>query len=134
MSARVWESCAVKSFLAVLLFAMFLSPFAQAAGPVRHVVHFKFKADAPKAEIEKVVAAFAALPSKIKEIDGFEWGTNVSPEGLDQGFTHCWIISFKTEADRDLYLKHPDHDAFVAILKPVLEAAFVVDFIPQPKS
>lgn len=112
---------------------MLLSPIAHAAGPVRHVVHFKFKASASKAEIEKVVAAFSALPARIKEIDGFEWGTNVSPEGLDQGYTHCWIITFKTGADRDSYLKHPDHDAFVALVKPVLESAFVVDFIPQPK-
>ena len=30
--------------------------------------------------------AFAALPSKIDTIKGFEWGTNVSPENLAQGF------------------------------------------------
>ncbi len=102
-----------------------------ADGPVRHVVHFKFKAGADQAKVQKVVEEFAALRTKIPMIESLEYGTNVSPEGLDQGFTHCWILSFKNAADRDAYLVHPDHKAFGAGLKPVLEAALVVDFVPK---
>ncbi len=102
-----------------------------ADGPVRHVVHFKFKTGADQKQVQKVVEAFAALKTKIAVIDAFEWGTNVSPEGLSKGFTHCWVISFKSEKDRDAYLVHPDHKAFVDVLKPVLEEALVVDFVPQ---
>ena len=118
--------------LTSLLTIVMLSASALAAdGPIRHVVHFKFKADATKEQIAKVVEEFAALKTKISVVEGLEWGTDVSPEGLGKGFTHCWIASFKNAADRDAYLVHPDHKAFVAILKPVLEEALVVDFVPQ---
>ena len=102
-----------------------------ADGPVRHVVHFKFKADATPEQIKNITDEFAALKTKISEVQSIEWGKNVSPEGFDKGFTYCWIVSFKTTKDRDTYLVHPAHKAFVAILKPVLDEALVVDFIPE---
>lgn len=113
-----------------LLALFMLATSALGDGPVRHVVHFKFKKDAEPAAVQKVVDEFAKLKAKIPAVESLEGGKNVSPEGLDKGFTHCWIASFKTEADRDVYLKHSDHLAFVATLKPVLEDAFVIDFIP----
>jgi len=108
-----------------------LAASALADGPVRHVVHFKFKTEATPEQIEKVCKEFAALPSKIKEIQSFEWGTNNSPEGLDKGFKHCWVIGFKSAKDRDVYLKHPAHEAFVGIVKPIVEDVMVVDFAPE---
>ena len=101
-----------------------------ADGPVYHVVHFKFKADAKKDDIEKVVTAFAGLKTKIPTIQDFQHGTNSSPEGLSKGFTHCWIVTFKNTADRDAYLIDPAHKAFVEVLKPHLEEPMVVDFVP----
>lgn len=118
--------------ITTLLAVAVLSLTALAAdGPIRHVVHFKFKAGADKAQVAKVVTEFAALKGKIAVVEALEYGTNVSPEGLDKGYTHCWIATFKNAADRDAYLVHPDHKAFVALLKPVLEDALVVDFIVQ---
>lgn len=95
---------------------------------LRHVVLFKFKEGASATEIAKVEAAFKALPSKIKEIRDFEWGLNNSPEGLNQGFTHCYFLTFSSEADRAIYLPHPDHKAFGALLGPVLDKVLVVDY------
>ena len=43
----------------------------------------------------------------------------------------CWIVSFKNAKDRDTYLVHPAHVAFVEILKPILDEPLVVDFVPQ---
>ena len=102
-----------------------------ADGPVRHVVHFKFKSDAAKADIEKVTKEFAALKTRIPGIEQLEWGTNSSKEGLDKGFTHCWILGFKDAAARDAYLIHPEHKKFVEVVKPILEEALVVDFVLQ---
>jgi hypothetical protein len=110
-----------------------LSATALADGPVRHVVHFKFKKDATPEQIKQVTDEFAKLPEKIRVIDTFEWGTNVSPEGLDQGYTHCWLLSFRSEKDRDFYLHHSDHVAFGAMVKPLLEGVHVVDFVPTEK-
>ncbi|HWA34409.1 MAG TPA: Dabb family protein [Cyclobacteriaceae bacterium] len=98
------------------------------SGSLRHVVLFKFKDDAKAADVKKVEEAFRALSGKIKLIKDFEWGTNVSPENLNQGLTHCFFVTFKSDKDRDDYLVHPAHKEFVEILKPVLDKATVVDY------
>jgi hypothetical protein len=115
-------------FAALLLFTM---TTIAADGPVYHIVHFKFKSDAKPEDVKKVETEFAALKGKIKEVETLTWGTNSSPEKLDDGFTHCWVVTFKNEKARDAYLVHPAHQAFVDVLKPVLEKPLVVDFIPQ---
>ena len=97
-------------------------------GKLRHVVLFKFKDSSTPADVERIVATFRGLPAKITEIDGFEWGTDVSPEGKAQGFTHCFLVTFKSEADRDAYLPHPAHQEFVAIVRPHVDQVCVVDF------
>ncbi len=95
---------------------------------LRHVVLFKFKDNASAADVKKVEEAFAQLPSKIKEIADFEWGLNNSPENINQGFTHCFFVSFKSENDRAVYLPHPAHKAFVDVLKPHLDKVLVIDY------
>jgi hypothetical protein len=95
---------------------------------LRHVVLFSFKSTSSADDVKKIEDAFRALPSKIKEVKGFEWGKNNSPEGLDQGFTHCFLVSFKSEKDREVYLPHPAHMAFVDVLKPHLEKVLVIDY------
>jgi hypothetical protein len=98
---------------------------------VRHVVLFKFKDTATPEQVKAVEDAFRALPAKIPEIAGYEWGTNVSPEGLAQGFTHCFFLTFKDAKARDAYLPHPDHKAFGKVLGPVLDKVLVVDYVAQ---
>jgi hypothetical protein len=100
-------------------------------GRVRHVVLFKFKDAATPEQIKSVEDAFRALPSKIPAILDYEWGTNMSPEKLDQGFTHCFFLTFKTAADRDAYLPHPDHKAFGKVLRPILDKVLVVDYVAK---
>lgn len=101
-------------------------------GHVRHVVLFKFKDTATPEQIKQVEEAFRALPKKIPAILDFEWGTNMSPEKLDQGFTHCFFLTFKTPADRDAYLPHPDHKAFGKLLRPILDKVLVIDYVAKP--
>ena len=36
---------------------------------------------------------------KIDLIKGYEWGTDCSPEGLQQGLTHCFFLTFHSDAD-----------------------------------
>lgn len=95
---------------------------------LRHMVLFKFKEDASAADIKTVEDAFIDLPNHISEIRAFEWGTNNSPEGLDQGFTHCFFVSFASEEDREVYLPHPKHKEFVEILGPHLDKVLVLDY------
>jgi len=100
-------------------------------GKLRHVVLFKFKDDAPAKQIQKIEDAFGELPDQIPEIADFEWGTNNSPEGLADGFTHCFFVTFHNEAGRKVYLPHPAHQEFVALLKPSLDKVLVIDYVAQ---
>lgn len=95
---------------------------------LRHVVMFKFKESSTAADVKKVEEAFVTLPKKIKSIKSIEFGTNNSPENLNQGFTHCFILTFKSEKDRDDYLPHPDHKAFGKVLGPHLDKVMVLDY------
>ena len=123
----------MKTFVALILMMSTTSAglYAQknkSSDMLRHVVIFKFKDNSSSADIKKVEDAFRALPSKIKEIRGFEWGTNNSPENLNQGFTHCFFVSFRSEKDREVYLPHPAHKAFIEVLEPHLDKALVIDY------
>ncbi|MCC6352269.1 MAG: Dabb family protein [Verrucomicrobiae bacterium] len=101
-------------------------------GAYRHVVIFQFKDGTPAEKVREIEAAFAALPKKIEAIRSFEWGTNVSPEGLNPALTHCFVLTFESkEAIERGYLHHPAHDAFVSLIKPILEKAVVVDYVAQ---
>lgn len=95
---------------------------------LRHVVLFKFKDESKPEDVKKVEDAFAELSGKISLIKDFEWGTNSSPENLNQGLTHCFFVSFTSDKDRDDYLIHPDHKAFVEVLRPHLDRVTVVDY------
>ena len=98
---------------------------------LKHAVFFRFKQDTSAEDIQKMEEAFAALPSKIDAIKQFEWGINNSPEKHSDGFTHCFMVTFDSEEGRAVYLPHPDHLAYVEILKPVLDAPRVLDFWAQ---
>ncbi len=100
---------------------------------LRHAVFFKFKDDTSAEDVGKVVAAFDELPKKIDSIANYQRGKNFSPIGLDDGFTHCFLVTFKDEAGRAKYLPHPDHKAFGAALRPHLDKVFVIDYWGKPE-
>ena len=124
------------TMLLVTVAGVFLSVFAASTSThprpeqklLRHVVLFKFKDSATPEQIKQVEDAFRALPSKIDLIKGYEWGTNVSPENLSQGYTHCFFLTFASDKDRDAYLVHPAHKDFGKLLGPYLDKVLVVDF------
>ena len=98
----------------------------------RHVVLFKFRDGTSQETLAAIVAAFRALCDGLPFVRGFEWGQNSSPERLNEGYTHCFIVTFGSANDRDLYLPHPDHQAFCRTqLDPNLEKVCVVDFVPS---
>ena len=95
---------------------------------LRHVVAFKFKDGTSTEKIKEVEVAFGDLKRKIKEIQDYEWGTNVSKENRNKGCTHGFILTFKSEKDRDIYIEHPAHKEFGKLVGPVLDDVFVIDF------
>jgi len=97
---------------------------------IRHVVLLRFKEEASAARRSELALAFAGLERDIAQIGAIEWGVNASAEGLDKGFTHCFVVSFAGAAERDAYLPHPAHQAFVAQLQPWLADVLVLDYAP----
>ena len=130
------NSSFIAACLAVFVggFAMTLATSAHAADKatagsvLRHVVIVKFKGDASSEQVQEVVDAFRALPSKIDTIQGFEYGTDNSPEMKAAGFTHCFLLTFADEKGRDVYLPHPAHEAFKQLAGPRFENVLVVDY------
>jgi hypothetical protein len=107
------------------------SDCCSATGMYRHVVLFKFKDSSTKEQVASVEAAFRKLATQVDTVRGFEWGTNVSPEGKADGFTHCFLVTFDNRAGLDVYLPHPAHKAFIDVLRPHLDKVLVVDYVAQ---
>lgn len=100
------------------------------AGPkhVVHVVCFKFNEGVTQEQIDKVCKDFSVLRKKAPGIVKYQAGVNNSPEGLNKGFTHCFIVTFQDAKARDEYIPYPAHQEFVATLKDLIADVFVIDF------
>jgi quinol monooxygenase YgiN len=98
---------------------------------VKHIVLIRFTDDASSTKVDELSKGFAALASLVPGITGFEAGQNTSPEGLNRGFTHAFVMRFVDPAARDAYLPHAHHQAFVERLKPCLADVLVIDFEPS---
>lgn len=97
--------------------------------PYQHMVLFQFKAAASSEAVARVIADFAALPSKLPSIQTFSHGQNISPENLGQGFSHCFELRFSSQKDfLEAYLHEPAHQAFVTSLDGLLEQVLVFDY------
>lgn len=134
----------MKPFLAILLPVMLTAlsdpftanatgfdPFAaNAAGRFRHVVLFKFKEGTTPEQIARVESEFRKLPTLIDTIVDFEWGTSQTVETeLAQGYTHCFLVTFRDKAGLQTYLPHPAHTAFVDLVKPLVDQVHVFDYV-----
>lgn len=95
---------------------------------LRHVVLFGFTPETTPDQVRAIEEAFAALPAQIPEIIAFEWGVDVSIENAARGYTHCFLVTFRNEADRAIYLPHPAHQRFVDLVGPHLAQALVLDY------
>jgi heme-degrading monooxygenase HmoA len=129
---RMWLAQCGVLLSGTAIVAMTVSAAEPPKKVLRHVVLYKFKDDVKPEQIEEVIAAFNALPSKIDTIIGYEHGTNVSHEGKSEGLTHCFLVTFASEKDRDAYISHPAHQAYVKIVRDRREKVVVADFWSAP--
>ncbi len=95
---------------------------------LRHIVLFGFRDGTTEAEIDEIARLFGALADAVSGIEAFEWGANNSPEGKTGGHSHCFTLTFVSEAARDAYLPHPKHREFVAFASEWIERAVVFDY------
>ena len=95
---------------------------------VRHIALFQFKSEVTQEKIDECFAALAGMLGRIPGIVDFEHGPYDSAEGLNEGFTHGFIMTFDSPQSRDAYLPHPIHEAVKDIVVPCLEKVVVFDF------
>lgn len=88
---------------------------------IRHCVFFKFRSGVSADERAEIYAGLNALVGQIDGLLSADFGPNVSPEGLGQGFDNGFIMDFVDAAARDRYLPHPAHQAAGAKLVAALE-------------
>jgi len=123
----------------LLFIALFLTlsgsvVFALKAAPpvsapkLRHFVAFAFKESTTPEQIDSVVKAFLELRKTIPEVQSIEAGPNNSPEHLNKGLSHAFLVTFASEKDRDTYLTHPEHEKFKKFALPFVSDALVIDF------
>jgi len=96
---------------------------------LKHLVFLKFNEGTSQTDIAGIVTAFIKLKDEIPQIQSIDWGTDVSVEKKNQGFIHCFCLSFSDSSGRDAYLPHPSHSTFSAMLKPFAEKVFVFDYV-----
>ena len=96
---------------------------------MKHVVLCAF---VPGLDPAAIIADFASLAESVPSIIALEHGENVSPEGLGDGFTHCFVLTFADAARRDEYLIDPAHVAFTERFGPTLAKVLVVDYEASP--
>ena len=100
---------------------------------INHIVVFKFKSHIAESDIHAAVNQFGTLEKIIPSIKSFSFGKNCSPEQLNKGFTHAFIMKFDDDKGRDLYLDHPEHkriatDIIIPMLENGLESVVVIDY------
>jgi hypothetical protein len=95
---------------------------------VRHFGMFQFKEGVTASQIDTCFREMKGMIGNIPGLLGMEHGSYESGEGLNDGFTHGFIMSFDTAASRDAYLPHPEHERVKEIVVPCLERVVVFDF------
>lgn len=95
---------------------------------IKRILMFKFKADANANTISTILSNMESLPNKIDGITSVESGTDLSPEGMNKGFTHIVQFTFKDKEARDFYLPHPEHKAIKQLCMPILEDMLIFDY------
>ncbi|MGA0899828.1 MAG: Dabb family protein [Luteolibacter sp.] len=95
---------------------------------VRHFGVFQFKPEITPEQIEHCFAELCGMVGKIPGLLDIEHGPYQSEEGLNEDFTHGFIMTFDSLKSRDAYLPHPIHEAVKDVVVPCLERVVVFDF------
>ena len=95
---------------------------------IKHIVLFKFKATTTETQIEDAFQNLTGLKDLITGLAEFIGGPYSSPEGLNQGYTHGFLMTFDSREARDAYLPHPEHERVKSQIAPLVESVVAFDF------
>ncbi len=95
---------------------------------IRHFGVFQFKPEISSSQIDECFSELSGMVGKIPGLLAIEHGPYESDEGLNDGFTHGFIMTFDSAKSRDEYLPHPEHERVRSIVAPRLARLVVFDF------
>lgn len=76
---------------------------------IRHIVLTKFKTDTPEEVIAEIYRELRSLTEELKGANGFTGGRSTSPEQIERGYNHGFVVDFEHWADLNAYAEHPVH-------------------------
>lgn len=95
---------------------------------VKHIALIKFKEGTSQEQIDQLFDSILDLTETVDGIEDYVSGPNSSPENLNKGFTHGFVMTFHDSAGRDAYLAHPEHEKLKSSFLPWVEDIVVFDF------
>ena len=95
---------------------------------IQHMVLLKFKPEVTPEKIKDLFEQLAQLQQLIPGITYFSGGEYSSNEGLNQGYTHGFLMTFESVEARDAYLPHPEHERVKSALLECIDSVLAFDF------
>ncbi len=95
---------------------------------IKHMVLLEMKAGAGAEQIQRAFRELEGLKELIPGLMDFAGGPYSSPEGLNAGYTHGFVMTFENAASRDVYLPHPEHERVKSIVRPLVDSVIAFDF------
>jgi hypothetical protein len=95
---------------------------------VKHIGLVKFKEGTSDEQINNLFDQLLDLSESVDGIEDYVSGPNSSPEGLNQGFAHGFVMTFTDAAARDAYLAHPEHQKVKDTFLPLIDSIVILDF------
>lgn len=83
---------------------------------IRHIVLIRFRADVSETQIAAMFAELEDIRSKISGVLAITSGRSESPEKIERGYMHGFVVDFDGWAALEAYQTHPDHKALGAKL------------------
>lgn len=78
---------------------------------IRHIVLTKFKSDVSEDTISSIYAGLEALTGKLDGASGFTGGRSSSPEQIERGYMHGFVIDFTNWESLADYAENTEHKA-----------------------
>ena len=79
---------------------------------IRHIVLTKFKPEVSEATIKGIYDGLAAVTDKLPGAANFTGGRSESPEQIERGYMHGFVIDFDSWEALQTYSDDEDHKAF----------------------
>ena len=83
---------------------------------IRHIVLTRFRPETPEATIAGIYAGLSALTDKLPGAQDFTGGRSESPEQIERGYMHGFVIDFDSWEALQSYADNAEHKALGAQL------------------